>query len=181
MSQISKCPTLRVVLGYWEALGEVSERRYKNLLYYSSQRSYCSIVFHTLLSTKDILARSKWPLHQQYHSLPCVLPLIHCSHIKGNPDDFRKGYWTKKNWNWGLVEILKLIFLSKICVRTCDTQKNLFWLKHSIIGFVALVFSRGFKDFIYNGKMVFNRLLGNGWSDLDDFSADMNICAKRAP
>ena len=22
---------------------------------------------------------------------------------------------------------------------------------------------------IYNGKMVFNRKLGNGWSDLDDF------------
>ena len=41
MSQISKCPKLRVVLGYWEALGEVSERRYKNLLYSSSQRSYC--------------------------------------------------------------------------------------------------------------------------------------------
>ena len=41
MSQISKCPKLRVVLGYWEALGEVSELRYKNLLYSSSQRSYC--------------------------------------------------------------------------------------------------------------------------------------------
>ena len=23
---------------------------------------------------------------------------------------------------------------------------------------------------IYNGEMVFNRLLGNGWSDLDDLS-----------
>ena len=42
MSQISKCPTLRVVLGYWEALGEVSEMRYNNLLYSSSKRSYCS-------------------------------------------------------------------------------------------------------------------------------------------
>ena len=41
MSQISKCPKLRVVLGYWEALGEVSELRYKNLLYISSKRSYC--------------------------------------------------------------------------------------------------------------------------------------------
>ena len=41
MSQISKCPTLRVVLGYWEALGEVSEMRYNNLLYSSSKRSYC--------------------------------------------------------------------------------------------------------------------------------------------
>ena len=41
MSQISKCPTLRVVLGYWEALGEVSEMRYNNLLYCSSKRSYC--------------------------------------------------------------------------------------------------------------------------------------------
>ena len=44
MSQISKCPKLRVVLGYWEALGEVSELRYKNLLYSSSQRSYCSFI-----------------------------------------------------------------------------------------------------------------------------------------
>ena len=43
MSQISKCPTLRVVLGYWEALGEVSEMRYNNLLYCSSKRSYCII------------------------------------------------------------------------------------------------------------------------------------------
>ena len=42
MSQISKCPKLRVVLGYWEALGEVSEMRYNNLLYSSSQRSYCT-------------------------------------------------------------------------------------------------------------------------------------------
>ena len=49
MSQISKCPKLRVVLGYWEALGEVSEMRYNNLLYCSSKRSYCScayIIFH---------------------------------------------------------------------------------------------------------------------------------------
>ena len=45
MSQISKCPKLRVVLGYWEALGEVSELRYKNLLYSSSKRSYCSYCF----------------------------------------------------------------------------------------------------------------------------------------
>ena len=44
MSQISKCPTLRVVLGYWEALGEVSEMRYNNLLYCSSKRSYCTIL-----------------------------------------------------------------------------------------------------------------------------------------
>ena len=42
MSQISKCPKVRVVLGYWEALGEVSELRYKNLLYISSKRSYCT-------------------------------------------------------------------------------------------------------------------------------------------
>ena len=44
MSQISKCPKLRVVLGYWEALGEVSEMRYNNLLYSSSKRSYCSTI-----------------------------------------------------------------------------------------------------------------------------------------
>ena len=46
MSQISKCPTLRVVLGYWEALGEVSEMRYNNLLYISSKRSYCSTTLY---------------------------------------------------------------------------------------------------------------------------------------
>ena len=44
MSQLSKCPILRVVLGYWEALGEVSELRYKNLLYSISQRSYCTFI-----------------------------------------------------------------------------------------------------------------------------------------
>ena len=31
MSQISKCPKIRAFLSYWEALGEVSELRYKNL------------------------------------------------------------------------------------------------------------------------------------------------------
>ena len=46
MSQISKCPKLRVVLTYWEALGEVSELRYKNLLYISSKRSYCNTFKH---------------------------------------------------------------------------------------------------------------------------------------
>ena len=51
MSQISKCPKLRVVLGYWEALGEVSELRYKNLLYSSSQRSYCILCPHCLVDT----------------------------------------------------------------------------------------------------------------------------------
>ena len=43
MSQISKCPKLRVVLGYWEALGEVSELSYKSLLYSTSIGSYCSV------------------------------------------------------------------------------------------------------------------------------------------
>ena len=62
MSQISKCPTLRVVLGYWEALGEVSEMRYNNLLYSSSKRSYCTTRCHRIntkssseLSTKKEL------------------------------------------------------------------------------------------------------------------------------
>ena len=50
MSQISKCPKLRVVLGYWEALGEVSELRYKNLLYSSSKRSYCSFMVTHVVS-----------------------------------------------------------------------------------------------------------------------------------
>ena len=42
MSQISKCPKVTVVLTYWEALGDVSELRYKSLLCFSSKRSYCS-------------------------------------------------------------------------------------------------------------------------------------------
>ena len=41
MSQISKCPNVTVVLTYLEASGEVSELRYKSLLYCSSKRSYC--------------------------------------------------------------------------------------------------------------------------------------------
>ena len=44
MSQISKCPNITVVLTYWEASGEVSEPRYKSLLYFSSKRSYCSTI-----------------------------------------------------------------------------------------------------------------------------------------
>ena len=40
MSQISKCPKVTVVLTYWEASGDVSELRYKSLLYFSSKRSY---------------------------------------------------------------------------------------------------------------------------------------------
>ena len=50
MSQISKCPKLRVVSGYWEALGEVSELRYKNLLYISSKRSYCNISDNSMIN-----------------------------------------------------------------------------------------------------------------------------------
>ena len=41
MSQISKCPNVRVVLTYWEASREVSELSYKSLLYFSSNGSYC--------------------------------------------------------------------------------------------------------------------------------------------
>ena len=61
MSQISKCPKLRVVLGYWEALGEVSELRYKNLLYSSSKRSYCRAVDRILKSRikSDLKSRIK--------------------------------------------------------------------------------------------------------------------------
>ena len=42
MSQISKCPKVTVILSYWEALGEVLKLRYKSLLYFSSNGSYCS-------------------------------------------------------------------------------------------------------------------------------------------
>ena len=45
MSQISKCPKVTVVLTYWEASGDVSELRYKSLLYCSSKRSYCRISY----------------------------------------------------------------------------------------------------------------------------------------
>ena len=43
MTQISKCPKVTVVLTYWEASGEVSERSYKSLLYSTSVGSYCII------------------------------------------------------------------------------------------------------------------------------------------
>ena len=42
MSQIVKCPKVTVILSYWEASGEVSKLRYKCLLYFSSNGSYCS-------------------------------------------------------------------------------------------------------------------------------------------
>ena len=48
MLQISKCPNMRVVLTYWEALRDVSELSYKSLLYFSSNGSYC-INIDTLL------------------------------------------------------------------------------------------------------------------------------------
>ena len=41
MSQIVKCPKVTVILSYWEASGEVSKLRYKCLLYFSSNGSYC--------------------------------------------------------------------------------------------------------------------------------------------
>ena len=41
ISQISKCPKVTVILSHWEALGEVSKLRYKSLLYFSSNGSYC--------------------------------------------------------------------------------------------------------------------------------------------
>ena len=59
MSQISKCPKLRVVLGYWEALGEVSEMRYNNLLYSSSKRSYCSTIYRFEIAHKNKLKSSQ--------------------------------------------------------------------------------------------------------------------------
>ena len=44
MSQIVKCPKVTVILSYWEASGEVSKLRYKCLLYFSSNGSYCRIL-----------------------------------------------------------------------------------------------------------------------------------------
>ena len=44
MLQISKCPNMRVVLTYWEALRDVSELSYKSLLYFSSNGSYCNCI-----------------------------------------------------------------------------------------------------------------------------------------
>ena len=41
MLQISKCPNMRVVLTYWEALRDVSELSFKSLLYFSSNGLYC--------------------------------------------------------------------------------------------------------------------------------------------
>ena len=59
MSQISKCPNVTVVLTYWEPSGEVSELRYKSLLYCSSKRSYCIMCLDcdtcdTVISKQDL-------------------------------------------------------------------------------------------------------------------------------
>ena len=71
MSQISKCPKLRVVLGYWEALGEVSELRYKNLLYSSSKRSYCS-AFSSLMQITSVLEILQLDVRRALHKVKWV-------------------------------------------------------------------------------------------------------------
>ena len=50
MSQISKCPNMRVVLTYWEALRDVSGLSYKSLLYFRSNGSYCRTSSHVDLN-----------------------------------------------------------------------------------------------------------------------------------
>ena len=72
MSQISKCPKIRAVLSYWEALGEVSEMRYNNLLYSSSKRSYCIIWRNDLLNLKTI---SNINLHMWLRNWRAILKL----------------------------------------------------------------------------------------------------------
>ena len=44
VSQISKCPNIKVILTYWEPSREVSELRYKSLLFDSSRWSYCTYI-----------------------------------------------------------------------------------------------------------------------------------------
>ena len=56
MSQISKCPKGTVILTYWEASGEVSELRYKSLLFFSSKRNaHNSPIEILLVQTKHLL------------------------------------------------------------------------------------------------------------------------------
>ena len=88
MSQISKCPKLRVVLGYWEALGEVSEMRYNNLLYSSSKRSYCitcsSIVFRLRALEPDVhflILTLKLHFHVVYIIFHVVYIIFHVVYI----------------------------------------------------------------------------------------------------
>ena len=65
MSQISKCPKVTVVLTYWEASGDVSELRYKSLLYFSSKRSYCSTLgVHFAFYGSEIWSNAKVPTPQ---------------------------------------------------------------------------------------------------------------------
>ena len=47
-----------VVLSYWEVLGEVSELRYKCLLFNSSRRSYCSS--WEAVDWKDLSRKTEW-------------------------------------------------------------------------------------------------------------------------
>ena len=49
MGQMSKCPNITIVLIYWELSGEVSELRYKSLLYFSSTWSYCNCYMWVML------------------------------------------------------------------------------------------------------------------------------------
>ena len=102
MSQISKCPTLRVVLGYWEALGEVSEMRYNNLLYCSSKRSYCSKM--TYIHVQIIRIRIK-----------TIPPERRSSVIHGQPQrnliETMKKYWE----GWKKSRMLKLTTLNHWC------------------------------------------------------------------
>ena len=55
MSQISKCPKVSVVLTYWEASGDVSDLRYKSLLYCSSKDHTVALVLPALVLVALVL------------------------------------------------------------------------------------------------------------------------------
>ena len=65
MSQISKCPKVKVILSYWEALGEVSKLRYKSLLYFSSNGSYCRSFSHIHTSVNIFWGKEFYCEHQK--------------------------------------------------------------------------------------------------------------------
>ena len=93
MSQISKCPKDTDVLSYREALGEVSELRYKNLLYSSSQRSYCILCPHCLVDTdmnKLHFSILKFDPPQPLNSNPETFQCFNLVQLLGNQCRVRK-------------------------------------------------------------------------------------------
>ena len=78
MSQISKCPKVTVVLTYLEASGEVSELRYKSLLYFSSKRSYCiGEVYLSEIGKESVHSILANPVHPPCPSVRGLISILH--------------------------------------------------------------------------------------------------------